>query len=193
MKITKVRAFLLSSSIGIMVISAGVALGETSDISTNSASSPLQGQIFQVEGTNSDGSTFTTCYRWRRNTLTVDRLPGRLRYAFIGRLGFPDFPSRRLNFQAVRQTRVFLNGQFVTLAGLGMSGSYSSRERTISGQGIRENGRTFTFTGRTNPNCQLGGLSTLQEIPTEEPDDDIPPGNEPPDPAPAVDEPTPPF
>lgn len=176
MKITKVRAFLLSSSIGIMVISAGVALGETSDISTNSASSPLQGQIFQVEGTNSDGSTFTTCYRFgQNNILRVDNLIGRFSYGTSG--------SRQRQFQAVRRTRFFSNGQFFTLAGIGMNGSVS-RKGTISGEGIRQNGRTFTFTGSTNPNCQLGGLPTEEEIP---------PGNEPLDPSPVVDEPNAPF
>ncbi len=175
MKITKVRDFLLSGSIGIMVISGGVALGETSDISTNSASSQLRGQIFQVEGRNRNGNTFTTCYRFRENnTLSVDNLMGIFRYE----------PSRSRNFQAVRRTRFFSNGRFVTLAGIGMNGSVSATGRRISGQGIRQNGSTFTFRGRRNPNCQIGSLSTLQEIPPE---------NEPLDPAPVENEPNPPF
>jgi hypothetical protein len=188
MKITKVRAVLLSGSIGIMVMSGGVALGETSDILTNPSSLQVQGQIYQVQGRNSNGSRFNTCFRFGAgNILRVDRELGRLRYAQSG----------RRDFQAVRIARFFNGQKWVTLKGLGMNGSLIGDR--IRGQGIRENGRTFTFNGRRNPSCVVN-LSTLQEIPPEPilPEPILPepilPGNEPPDPEPAIDEPpTTPF
>ena len=149
MKITKLHAALLISSMGLMGMYGRVVLAETPNIWTSS--SKVQGNTYRVEVEN-DGNKFDSCFKFDgNNTLTIDVNgfdPVLFTYVQDSRR------RTRRNWQAVDRQQL----------GIGLNGEVSKKDQRseIKGQGIYVGGQTFTFKGKFDANCipsgtQLGG------------------------------------
>ncbi|TVP68246.1 MAG: hypothetical protein EA343_00105 [Nodularia sp. (in: Bacteria)] len=142
MKITKLHAALLISSMGLMGMYEGVVLAQTPNIWTSS--SGVQDNTYRVE-VKINGNKFDSCFKFDgNNTLTID---SNLIFTYVQ-------DSQKRTWQAVHRQQ----------PGVGMNGNVSKKNQgsEIKGQGINVQGGTFTFKGKFDAHCipsgtQLGG------------------------------------
>lgn len=140
MKITKLHAALLISTMGLMGMYGEVFLAKTAGASQ----SGLQGNIYYVEGDNA-GNKFDACFKFKQNNtleIEIKGIPALFTYVH---------DSRSSTWQAVRQQQ----------PGIGLNGkAYSNllQNTEIRGQGINVMGGTFTFKGKiSDATCRTSG------------------------------------